>query len=38
MKSVLDPLLVWYVAIRYQLPVPAFACEEGEEIAGEREG
>ncbi|KAI9315553.1 male sterility protein-domain-containing protein [Dichotomocladium elegans] len=27
-KSVLDPLLVWYIAIRYQLPVPAFACDE----------
>ncbi|KAI8137700.1 male sterility protein-domain-containing protein [Fennellomyces sp. T-0311] len=28
-KSVLDPLLVWYIAIRYHLPVPAFACDEG---------
>lgn len=27
-KSVLDGLLVWYIAIRYQLPVPALACDE----------
>ncbi|KAI8881703.1 hypothetical protein K501DRAFT_252733 [Backusella circina FSU 941] len=27
-KSLLDPLLVWYIAIRYQLPVPALACDE----------
>ncbi|KAI9489880.1 male sterility protein-domain-containing protein [Zychaea mexicana] len=27
-KSILDPLLVWYIAIRYHLPVPAFACDE----------
>ncbi|KAI9281480.1 male sterility protein-domain-containing protein [Sporodiniella umbellata] len=27
-KSVLDQLLVWYVAIRYHLPVPALACDE----------
>lgn len=28
-KSLLDPLLVWYIAIRYRLPVPALACDEG---------
>ncbi|KAI7896859.1 male sterility protein-domain-containing protein [Mucor mucedo] len=27
-KSMLDPLLVWYIAIRYHLPVPALACDE----------
>jgi hypothetical protein len=27
-KSLLDPLLVWYIAIRYHLPVPALACDE----------
>jgi glycerol-3-phosphate O-acyltransferase len=27
-KSLLDPLVVWYIAIRYQLPVPALACDE----------
>ncbi|CAO3702044.1 unnamed protein product [Rhizopus stolonifer] len=27
-KSVLDQLLVWYIAIRYHLPVPALACDE----------
>ncbi|KAI8976058.1 male sterility protein-domain-containing protein [Pilobolus umbonatus] len=27
-KSLLDPLIVWYIAIRYQLPVPALACDE----------
>lgn len=27
-KSVLDPLLIWYICIRYHLPVPAFACDE----------
>ncbi|KAG0188479.1 cyclin-dependent kinase inhibitor far1 [Apophysomyces sp. BC1034] len=27
-KSILDPLLIWYIAIRYQLPVPALACDE----------
>lgn len=28
-KSLLDPLLVWYIAIRYRLPVPALVCDEG---------
>ncbi|ORX52383.1 hypothetical protein DM01DRAFT_1306806 [Hesseltinella vesiculosa] len=27
-KSVLDPLLVWFFAIRYHLPVPALVCDE----------
>ncbi|CAO3697828.1 unnamed protein product [Rhizopus microsporus] len=27
-KSILDQLLVWYMAIRYHLPVPALACDE----------
>ncbi|KAI8081209.1 male sterility protein-domain-containing protein [Thamnidium elegans] len=27
-KSMLDPLLVWYISIRYHLPVPALACDE----------
>lgn len=27
-KSMLDSLLVWYIAIRYHLPVPALACDE----------
>ncbi|KAG2181938.1 hypothetical protein INT43_006863 [Umbelopsis isabellina] len=27
-KTILDPLLVWYTVIRYQLPVPALACDE----------
>ncbi|KAI8073923.1 male sterility protein-domain-containing protein [Gongronella butleri] len=27
-KSVLDPILVWYFAIRYHLPVPALVCDE----------
>ncbi|EIE91015.1 hypothetical protein RO3G_15726 [Rhizopus delemar RA 99-880] len=27
-KSILDQLLVWYIAIRYHLPVPALACDE----------
>ncbi|KAF7727661.1 cyclin-dependent kinase inhibitor far1 [Apophysomyces ossiformis] len=27
-RSILDPLLIWYIAIRYQLPVPALACDE----------
>ena len=27
-KSMLDPLLVWFIAIRYHLPVPALACDE----------
>jgi hypothetical protein len=28
-KSLLDPLVVWYIAVRYRLPVPALACDEG---------
>ncbi|CAO3587353.1 unnamed protein product [Absidia cylindrospora] len=27
-KSILDPLLVWYITIRYHLPVPALVCDE----------
>ncbi|RUS31739.1 hypothetical protein BC938DRAFT_477202 [Jimgerdemannia flammicorona] len=27
-KTLIDPLLVWYVVIRYQLPVPAIALDE----------
>ncbi|CAO3638313.1 unnamed protein product [Cunninghamella blakesleeana] len=27
-KSILDPLLVWFITIRYQLPVPALICDE----------
>ncbi|KAM3585808.1 hypothetical protein VKS41_002352 [Umbelopsis sp. WA50703] len=27
-KTILDPLVVWYTVIRYQLPVPALACDE----------
>ncbi|KAI7867661.1 male sterility protein-domain-containing protein [Spinellus fusiger] len=27
-KSILDPLLIWYIAIRYHLPVPALLCDE----------
>ncbi|KAI8086697.1 male sterility protein-domain-containing protein [Halteromyces radiatus] len=27
-KSILDPLLVWYISIRYHLPVPALVCDE----------
>ncbi|KAI7906338.1 male sterility protein-domain-containing protein [Cokeromyces recurvatus] len=27
-KSILDLLLVWYIAIRYRLPVPALVCDE----------
>lgn len=27
-KSMLDPLIVWFIAIRYHLPVPALACDE----------
>lgn len=27
-KTILDPLIVWYTVIRYQLPVPALACDE----------
>ncbi|KAI8340004.1 male sterility protein-domain-containing protein [Chlamydoabsidia padenii] len=27
-RSILDPLLVWYVSIRYHLPVPALICDE----------
>ncbi|SAM09569.1 hypothetical protein [Absidia glauca] len=27
-RSILDPLLVWYVSIRYHLPVPALVCDE----------
>ncbi|KAI8374462.1 male sterility protein-domain-containing protein [Radiomyces spectabilis] len=27
-KSILDPLLLWYITIRFQLPVPALACDE----------
>ncbi|KAI8360875.1 male sterility protein-domain-containing protein [Choanephora cucurbitarum] len=27
-KSLLDPLIIWYIAIRYHLPVPALACDE----------
>jgi glycerol-3-phosphate O-acyltransferase len=27
-KTILDPLMVWYTVIRYQLPVPALACDE----------
>ncbi|RCI05851.1 cyclin-dependent kinase inhibitor far1 [Rhizopus stolonifer] len=27
-KSLMDPLVIWYMAIRYHLPVPALACDE----------
>ncbi|KAI9033693.1 male sterility protein-domain-containing protein [Phycomyces nitens] len=27
-KSILDPLLIWYITIRYNLPVPALMCDE----------
>ncbi|KAI8343680.1 male sterility protein-domain-containing protein [Chlamydoabsidia padenii] len=27
-RSILDPLLVWYISIRYHLPVPALVCDE----------
>ncbi|CAO3598426.1 unnamed protein product [Absidia cylindrospora] len=27
-RSLLDPLLVWYISIRYHLPVPALVCDE----------
>ncbi|RUS16562.1 hypothetical protein BC937DRAFT_91070, partial [Endogone sp. FLAS-F59071] len=30
-KTLLDPLLVWYVVIRYQLPVPSIVLDEGME-------
>lgn len=28
-KTIIDQLLVWYICLRYQLPVPAIVCDEG---------
>ncbi|KAG0165158.1 cyclin-dependent kinase inhibitor far1 [Apophysomyces sp. BC1015] len=27
-KTILDPLLTWYICLRYNLPVPVIACDE----------
>lgn len=31
-KTMMDPLLLWYVCLRFDLPVPALVCDEGKEI------
>lgn len=28
-KTILDQLIVWYICLRYHLPVPAIICDEG---------
>lgn len=28
-KTIIDQLLVWYICLRYHLPVPAIVCDEG---------
>ncbi|KAL7331641.1 hypothetical protein PS15p_203807 [Mucor circinelloides] len=33
-KTVLDPVLVWYLAIRYELPIPALILDEALAILG----
>lgn len=31
-KTILDHLIVWYICLRYHLPVPAIVCDEGKSI------
>ncbi|KAI8975018.1 male sterility protein-domain-containing protein [Pilobolus umbonatus] len=33
-KTVLDQLLVWYICLRYQLPVPSIICDEALALLG----
>ncbi|KAF7727364.1 cyclin-dependent kinase inhibitor far1 [Apophysomyces ossiformis] len=33
-KTILDPLLTWYVCLRYDLPVPAIVCDEALALLG----
>ena len=33
-KTIIDQLLVWYICLRYQLPVPAIVCDEALALLG----
>ncbi|KAG0168873.1 cyclin-dependent kinase inhibitor far1 [Apophysomyces sp. BC1034] len=33
-KTILDPLLTWYICLRYHLPVPAIVCDEALALLG----